>query len=235
MNLQGEGGINWTDATWNPVTGCLHGCPYCYARRLSHRLGRNFAPALHPERLAEPARERQPRRVFVCSMADLFGAWVPREWIESVLAACAKAPQHTYQFLTKNPQRLAEFNPWPANAWVGGTVDVHARLAPTLAALRAVRASVRFISFEPLNEDMGAPDFLGAVEWLIIGAQTGVGAHQPDPDWVEALVCAADVARVPVLFKDNLAWPWRREEFPKHRPAPASILARPLAQGSLPL
>lgn len=235
MNNQGKGGINWTDATWNPVTGCLHGCGYCYARRLSHRLGRSFAPALHPERLGEPAREHQPRRVFVCSMADLFGTWVPRQWIECVLAACQKAPQHTYQFLTKNPSRLPEFNPWPANCWVGATVDLPARLTSTLDALRATVATVRFVSFEPLNGDMGAPDLAGTLEWLIIGAQTGAGAHQPNPNWIEQLVCAADMARIPVLFKDNLIWPRRREEFPKHRSASAANQSQQPAQELLPL
>jgi protein gp37 len=234
MNDQ-TGKINWTDYTWNPITGCKHECPYCYAARLSHRLGRSFSPEFHPERLAEPSRVNQPSRVFVGSMADVFGDWVPQEWIDSVMAITQRFPQHTYQFLTKNPNRLAALNHWPSNCWAGTTVDTPSRLIPAINALRTVDAPVRFISFEPLNGDMGVPDFSGAVDWIIIGAQTGSGAHQPDEWWVEQLLAAAAFAHIPVLFKDNLEWPYRREEFPNHRTTPTLIPCRSIAQAPLPL
>lgn len=218
MNDQRNGGINWTDMTWNPITGCLHGCQYCYARAMARRLGRGFEPAFHPERLNQPKLRRAATRIFVGSNADVFGAWVPPNWIEAVMDVARQCPQHTFQFLTKNPGRLAEFNPWPGNCWLGGTVDVRQRLEPTLDALRAARAPVRFISFEPLNEDMSVPLLAGSVEWIIIGAQTGPGGHQPEREWVEGLLAAARGAHIPVLMKDNLIWSPRIELFPQPVP-----------------
>jgi len=215
MNIQpGSKGINWTDATWNPVTGCLHGCPYCYAREFAQRFGRSFEPAFHPERLGEPYNRRKPTKIFVGSSADMFGDWVPDEWTEAVLAVVRECHRHTFQFLTKAPHNLARFNPWPANCWLGGTVDVKRRLQPTLNALRATGAPVRFISFEPLNEDMGVPLLAGSIEWIIVGAQTGRNAHQPKAIWVENLLSAASAARVAVLMKDNLIWQPHIENFP---------------------
>jgi len=215
MNKQGEAGINWTDATWNPVTGCLHGCQYCYARAISNRFHRSFKPEYHPERLKEPLREKAPMRIFVCSMSDLFGEWTPRAWIESVFEIVRKCPKQTFQFLTKNPKRLHEFNPWPGNAWAGATIDVKTRLEPSLKALEMVKAPVRFISFEPLSCDMGEPELTGSVEWIIIGAQTGPKGYQPAEPWVANLLSAAKTARIPVLMKDNLEWEPHREEFPE--------------------
>ena len=216
MNIQlGSKGINWTDATWNPITGCLHGCPYCYARAFAKRYARSFDPAFHPERLPEPRQRRKPTRIFVGSNADVFGDWVPPEWILAILDIVCDCPQHTFQFLTKAPQNLKQFNPWPRNCWVGATIDIKARLNPTLHELRRIQAPVRFISFEPLNQDMGIPLLAGTVEWIIIGAQTGVNAHQPAPLPVHHLLSAANACEIPVLMKDNLKWSPRREEFPE--------------------
>jgi len=214
MNGQ-NGGINWTDATWNPITGCLHGCPYCYAREFSARFGRSFDPAFHPQRLSEPLHRRKPTKIFCGSNADNFGAWVPAEWIHAILDTVRQAPQHTFQFLTKNPARLAEFNPWPSNCWVGGTVDTRSRLLPTLTALQKTEAPVRFISFEPLNSDMGIPILDGAVEWIIIGAETGKHGHQPQARWVDDLILAARSCNVAVWFKDNLIKSPRINERPR--------------------
>ena len=90
--------IEWCDMTWNPVTGCKLGCPYCYAAKLARRFGKSFEPEFHSERLAQPAQIKKPQNIFVCSMADLFGEWVPDEWIKAVFDACAAAPQHRYLF-----------------------------------------------------------------------------------------------------------------------------------------
>ena len=114
---------------------------------------------------------------------------------------------------------MAKFNPWPANCWLGGTVDEVNRLNPTLKALAQTDAPVRFISFEPLNQDVGIPN-LSSIEWLIIGAETGKNAHQPDQIWVDNLLIAASNHNRPVLMKDNLVWPHRRVEFPTLPPAP---------------
>lgn len=145
--------IDWCDATWNPVTGCLHGCEYCYARRIAERFGwetdghihvidqpvRNvldnicpypfgFAPTFHRYKLNEPKKWKKPRTIFVCSMADLFGEWVPDEWIKAVFDACAAAPQHRYLFLTKDPGRYCDLEragmlPSGDNYWFGATYD----------------------------------------------------------------------------------------------------------------
>jgi len=206
--------IGWCDRTWNPITGCRRGCEYCYARRMAQRLaGRYgypkddpFAPTLHRDKLRLPYWWKKPQRIFTCSMADIVGPWTLEAWTRLVLDVADSCPRHTFIFLTKSPERLSRFNPWPANAWVGATVDVRARLEPTLAALRDVEARVKFICFEPLLEDMGTeylPDLSG-IDWIIIGAQTGAHPFQPEPKWVIDLIRAAVLVRARVFVKDNL-------------------------------
>jgi protein gp37 len=207
--------IGWCDRTCNPITGCLRACEYCYARKLAQRLaGRYgypkdepFRPTFHEDKLLLPQTWKKPQRIFMCSMSDIVGPWTPNRWTYRVLRMADSCPRHTFIFLTKSPARLPLFNPWPANAWVGATVDVRARLAPTLAALRHVKAPVKFICFEPLLEDMGTeylPDLSG-IQWVIIGAQTGPHPFQPEPKWVLDLVRAAVIAKAQVYMKDNLA------------------------------
>ena len=129
--MAGKSAIEWTEATWNPVTGCLHNCPYCYARDIANRFyPQKFQPAIIPSRLKAPRNTPFPeakarewmghRNVFVCSMADLFGRWVPTRWIEAVLAEVEAAPQWNFLFLTKFPQRMAEFD-FPENAWMASS------------------------------------------------------------------------------------------------------------------
>ena len=217
MNIQpGENGINWTDATWNPVTGCRHGCSYCYARAFAERFGRSFEPAFHPERLSEPSGRQQPTRIFVCSNADLFGDWVPAEWVHDVLSIVQRCPQHTFQFLTKAPHNLVKYNPWPDNCWVGATATDQRMMNKALLNLSLCQAPVRFVSAEPLLGPINAD--LGAIHWLIIGAQTGRNPHQPRPEWVTRLIGCARAAGVAVWFKDNLVWSPRINEWPAHRP-----------------
>lgn len=223
--------INWCDETLCPQGWGCYGpggtaqkpqpCGYCYARTFAKRgfsncpLCRAFVPHWHPERLNWPSRWKSPKRIFIQSMGDLLHDATPAEHVRAVQEMACRYPHHTFQLLTKNPTRLAEFNPWPVNTWVGATVDVRARLDPTLDALSKVDAPVRFVSFEPLNEEMGMPDFAGRVEWIIVGAQTGARGHQPNEFWVHGLLAGAAKAHIPVLFKDNLKWPYRRKEFPE--------------------
>lgn len=246
--------IEWCDYTWNPAPGCWgpggtaekpNRCSYCYAHKLANRFygpqitgsGQDwnldaFGPHFYPERLDQPAKVKKPSRIFVCSMGDLFGDWVPREWIltikriateqwvESPLgdkrlyAVTYGAPRHTFIFLTKNPTRYAEFNPWPDNCWLGTTVTNQHDMGERGHWLRKADARIKFISFEPLMGpiSMGLIDW--GFQWFIIGAMTGPGAVKPEIRWSQRLVNQATEARVPLFLKDNLNWSVKIQEFP---------------------
>ncbi len=206
MNKEGPGSsIEWTTFSWNPVTGCKFGCPYCYARGIAKRFRNNFPdgfePRFIPERLSQPGQIKKPSRIFVCSMGDLFGSWVPKEWVTAVLDVVRDTPQHIFQFLTKEPTRLPEFSPYPSNAWIGASVDYKRRLRPTLDAMQNVDATIRWVSFEPLLESVGIED-LDPLEWVVIGGQTGRGSCQPDDEWIDELLISAGDR--PVFFKENI-------------------------------
>jgi len=191
--------IGWTDATWNPVTGCRPvsaGCAHCYARLQTDRLramgvakyDAGFEPCTHDTELRRPARWRRPRRIFVCSMSDLFQEAVSDEFIERVFSVMLDCPWHTFQILTKRAERLAQMAPhleWPAHVWCGVTVEDR-RSLPRIAALRTVPARVRFVSFEPLLEDLGPFDF-SDIHQGIVGGESGPGARPMRVEWVRAL------------------------------------------------
>ena len=264
--------IDWCDSTWNPVTGCEHGCPYCYARGIAERFGTNwlpdenpdtykcvldgmkthaiieldgmqarrqedgkivpapyplgFAPTLHRYRMDEPRRWTKPRTIFVCSMADLFGDWVPDEWIQEVFKACEAAPQHRYIFLTKNPRRyydliekgiLTKHDNW----WLGSTIDCNSAKKQRFQKW----GYNSFTSIEPLLEPIyvGLGSF-GSDEWVIIGAETGnrKGKVVPDRSWIDLIVSAANITRMKVFMKESLReimgddfrqeFPWAKKE-----------------------
>lgn len=194
--------------TWNPITGCLHGCPYCYAKQIARRFGKtqeekDFVPAFHPERLADLQKIKKPSTIFVCSMADLFGKWVPIEWIEDVLQACRKT-KHRYIFLTKNPlrykgmERTLNYDPWPLNCLRGQTTDY---------SVASQLVLTDFVSFEPLLRPIPlfALEYLiPQLKWVIVGAQTGPGAVKPKKEWVEEIVEACKSKDIPLFLKDNL-------------------------------
>lgn len=269
--------IDWCDSTWNPVTGCLHGCEYCYARKIAKRFGgasethnnecchecqwitegtgeihdldepvydfdngRNapypfdFDPTFHRYKLDEPQRWKKPRNIFVCSMADLFGDWVPDEWIAEVFRACDAAPQHRFLFLTKNPGRYCHLEragimPKGDNFWFGATFD-HSNWPghdgpheipgrPTTFTLHgkmvhdagdfyypAYPEKNRFVSFEPLLYDIGAHIGSTGAQWHIIGAETGnrKGKVATQREWVEHIVEYSDKNHIPVFMKESL-------------------------------
>lgn len=263
--------IEWCDSTWNPVTGCLHECEYCYAKKIANRFAGflpkenpdtlafhrdgtiveldnmqarkqkngkivpahypfGFTPTFHHYRLHEPQLKKNPQNIFVCSMADLFGEWVPDSWIEKVFEACEKAPQHRYLFLTKNPARYCDLHrkrilPDKNNYWFGATFD-HSNWnrkridgRPPTFTLRGKMIhdagdfyfphypeNRRFVSFEPLLYDIGARIGSTGANWHIIGAETGnrKGKVETKREWVEHIVEYSDRNNIPVFMKDSL-------------------------------
>jgi len=245
--------IEWCDMSWNPVTGCLHDCHYCYARKqvkrfkgydnelcpdmaitavavkhntkiifeLKEKLQRTtkkgklvtatfpfgFDPTFHKYRLNDPAEIKTPKNIFVCSMADLFGDFIPDEWIQKVLNACKEAPQHRYLFLTKNPARYLEFQdvlPKDDNFWYGTTITTQ-----NDDYLQSYNHNT-FLSIEPLQEAFYRNVEFIVVGWVIIGAETGNRKNKiiPKKGWIENIVERCDVQGIPVFMKDSLADIW---------------------------
>lgn len=228
--------IDWATMSWNPVTGCRHGCPYCYAARTANRFNGHredpiplaegihilkekpkampypygFEPTLHLYRLDQPRRQDTPQTVFVCSMADLFGEWVPTNWIWDVMDACKDAPQHRYLFLTKAPERYKKLEdafalPHRENFWYGMTVTDQSFL-DRIPALR--KDTNTFWSMEPLlgPVDLNQMDKPGLPGWVIMGAETGSRADKVVPEriWVDQIAAFCEGNEIPVFYKDNL-------------------------------
>ena len=206
--------IEWTDYTWPIITGCLGPdgkgpCPYCYARKMIRRFHtrypNGFNPTFYPEKLSEPHRLKGHRKIFVASMGDMWGEWVDQDWIDQILNIITLCPKHQFQMLTKNPDRAMRYSqkhPFPFNAWIGSTIDFRDVQDKRIAAIRNCNAKIKFISYEPILEDMGVPDLSG-IHWIIIGAKTNP-LKLPEAEWVENLMDAAAKKRIPVFLKDNL-------------------------------
>lgn len=200
--------IEWTTYSWNPIFGCDHGCWYCYARKISQRFPKNFPngfkPTFYPSRLPEPTEVTKPAKIFVCSCADLFASWTPEAWRDLVFAHMDMAPWHTFQLLTKNPERIPK-REYPKNWWLGTTVTGEGDI-DNIEAMRKVRGN-RFISFEPLLRYL-EPDLKG-IDWVIIGKLTGARRIKMDWSWVATILEEAQRNEIPVFMKNNL-----RKEFP---------------------
>lgn len=243
--------IDWCDSTWNPVTGCLHGCAYCYARRIAERFGRatiavydeegyagyggmtcadgtcheleypyedygngrtapypfEFDPTFHHYKLDEPKSWKKPRTIFVCSMADLFGGWVPDEWIEQVFEACEAAPQHRYLFLAKNPKRYVDLY---GNGilrvrdsfWYGSTIT--GANEPFFFSRMPDDNPHTFCSIEPIIEPVGTMQEMP--DWVIVGAETGnrKGKVAPCKEWIDEIAAECKRRGKPLFMKDSL-------------------------------
>ncbi len=214
-----ESSIEWTEHTWNPVTGCTKispGCKHCYAETMARRLTAMGAPgyengfelAMHPERLDQPLRRKSPTVYFVNSMSDLFHEGVPDAFIDRVLEVCRQTPQHTYQVLTKRADRLPVFfkgRSCPPNVWLGVSVEDRKYGVPRIAELKKVEARIRFLSVEPLLEDLGAIN-LDGIHWVIVGGESGPKARPMAAEWVESVRRQAKAQRVAFFFKQWGAW-----------------------------
>jgi protein gp37 len=205
--------IEWTNATWNPVTGCSsisEGCANCYARRMAKRLEamglvryRNgFRVTVHPDLLDAPLNWRKPRLIFVNSMSDLFHEDVPFDFIARVFSTISLASCHVFQILTKRADRLAEVVGelrWPANLWVGVTVESQ-EYVHRINKLSSVPSTVRFVSFEPLLGPIKYLD-LSSVDWAIVGGESGPHSRKMDPDWARMIRDACLEQSIPFFFK----------------------------------
>jgi protein gp37 len=206
-------GIEWTDETYNPLSGCdkiSPGCAHCYAEVMAKRLQRmgqpnyrdGFKLTFHPHMLDRPRRWKRPRMIFVNSMSDLFHVGVPLEYIQRVFTVMRETPQHTYQVLTKRADRLASLAPeidWPANVWQGVSVE-NRRFTDRIDHLRTVPATVRFLSLEPLLGPLPNLNLEG-IHWVIVGGESGNGARPMEEAWVRDIKAQCDRAGVAFFFK----------------------------------
>ena len=211
--------IEWTEQTWNPVTGCTKvspGCKHCYAETMSKRLQAMGAPgyengfelSLLPERLEQPYRRRKPTMYFVNSMSDLFQEGVPFEYVEQVMQVIEETPFHTYQILTKRSAKMREYfdtHTVPDNAWLGVSVEDKKYGKPRIPDLQAIKAKTRFLSIEPLLEDLGRIRLAG-IHWVIVGGESGVGARPMHEGWALKLRDQCEKADVDFFFKQWGAW-----------------------------
>ncbi len=228
--------IDWCDSSWNPITGCLHGCPYCYARGMARRFGGKiitghdhlyildeparradgtinpypygFDPTYHKYRLTIPQEWKKPQTIFVCSMADMFGDWVPEDWIDQIFTACLAAPQHRYLFLTKNGKRYVELAKNGVlvdreNFWYGCSVT-----RPEEPFFFSDRYKT-FASIEPILEPFDWVPGLNHIElpdWIITGAETGnrKGKVKPERDWLDGIINGCAEHHIPLFMKESL-------------------------------
>jgi len=211
--------IEWTEQTWNPTVGCTKispGCKNCYAETMAKRLQaigvrgyeRGFRLTLMPGRLAEPLERQKPTVYFVNSMSDLFHDKVPFEYVERVFEVMTQARQHTFQVLTKRAERMAQYcrgRPIPPNAWLGVSVENRKHGLPRIDALRRIPATVRFLSVEPLLEDLGDID-LSDIHWVIVGGESGRRARPMRVEWVDRIKRQCDQLHVPFFFKQWGTW-----------------------------
>ena len=205
--------IEWTQATWNPTTGCTkisHGCKHCYAERLSKRLcstgilkyKKGFQLTVHEDTLTQPQKWKKGKIIFVNSMSDLFHKKVPDDFIIKVFRAMEECPQHQFQVLTKRPSRVLEMNkklPWAKNVWMGTSVESE-RWLDRLNYLTQTNAQIKFLSLEPLLGPL--PNLsLNNIDWVIVGGESGPGARQMQTSWVETIHKKCIKSNTPFFFK----------------------------------
>lgn len=211
--------IEWTEQTWNPTTGCTKvssGCKHCYAEVMAHRLNamgtrgyqNNFKLTLQPNRINQPLLRTKPTVYFVNSMSDLFHEDIPDSYLDQVFNSIERTPQHTYQILTKRAERLPKYfksRQCPTNVWLGVSVEDKKHGIPRIDFLRQVNARIRFLSVEPLLEDIGEIK-LNDIHWVIVGGESGHKARPMKPEWAESIRDQCEDANVAFFFKQWGGW-----------------------------
>lgn len=211
--------IEWTEQTWNPTTGCTKispGCKNCYAEAMAHRLQamgtpgyeNGFELSLMHDRIEQPLARKKPTTYFVNSMSDLFHEDIPFEFLDKIFDVMAQTPQHTYQMLTKRAERLPLYfgdRQLPENIWLGVSVEDKKYGLPRIAELRKVKAAVRFLSVEPLLEDLGEFD-LTDIHWVIVGGESGPKARPMRAEWVESIRVNCENHGAHFFFKQWGGW-----------------------------
>lgn len=210
--------IEWTDKTWNPITGCTKisaGCANCYAEIMSKRLQamkqdkykNGFTLTMHNNVLDEPIKWKRPHTIFVCSMSDLFHEDVPFVFIDKVMETIKSTPQHNYQILTKRANRMAKYfsdKSIPKNAWLGVTVDITSSKG-RIDFLRNLNAPIKFLSCEPLLEDLGEMN-LDGIDWVIVGGESGAKARPMKEEWVQSIKVQTEKQGSAFFFKQWGTW-----------------------------
>lgn len=222
--------IEWTEQTWNPTTGCTKvsaGCKHCYAEVMAKRLkamGANgydngFKLSLMYDRLDQPIKRKKPTTYFVNSMSDLFHENVPFDFIDKVFETIKQTPQHNYQILTKRENQLLKYfenRVVPDNVWLGVSVENIKEGLPRIAVLRKIPAKIRFLSIEPLLEDLGAIDFTD-IHWVIVGGESGTRARKMKKAWVENIHKQCDDQEIAFFFKQWGTWGADEKKSNKHK------------------
>lgn len=211
--------IEWTEQTWNPTTGCTKvspGCKHCYAEVMAKRLQamgtsgyeNGFDLSLMPNRLIQPLERQKPTMYFVNSMSDLFHEDIPETYLDEVFDVIRKTPQHTYQVLTKRSERMSHYfesTHLPENVWLGVTVEDKQYGLPRIDDLRKVKVKIRFLSVEPLLEDLGTIDLRG-IHWVIVGGESGAKARPMKEEWIDNVYAQCQAYRVAFFFKQWGGW-----------------------------
>ncbi len=211
--------IEWTEETWNPSVGCTKisaGCKYCYAEVMANRLQamgikgyeNGFEFTILPERLEQPLKKKKPTKFFVNSMSDLFHEQMPEEFLNKIFSVIEQTPQHVYQILTKRENRMSEYfanKIPPKNVWLGVTVEDKKSGLPRIEKLRNIPANIKFLSIEPLLEDLGEIDLTG-IDWVIVGGESGSKARPMKEEWVINIKNQCEKFGVPFFFKQWGTW-----------------------------